>query len=265
MARDTDALKIEKWAASGDVEDPEDGGMTRSAGWDATYSQPGGSLPKREHFNQLFRELTALALEVNTRGCGLEWSAEISYLHPAFVTDSGGKFYFSVQDSTNVDPTGDANNATWTPDITEVPEAPGSATVDDEGLVELATGAETQTGTDDDKAVTPASLASRTATTIRAGLVELATQSEVNAGTDDSRFVSPATLASRLNLKAPLASPAFTGNPTAPTPAAGDNDVSVATTAFVVANSTKINVYASESNLPATSARVSGQLYAWTE
>lgn len=32
---------------------------------------------------------------------------------------------------------------------------------------------------------------------------------------------------------APLASPAFTGNPTAPTPAAGDNDISVATTAFV--------------------------------
>jgi hypothetical protein len=34
---------------------------------------------------------------------------------------------------------------------------------------------------------------------------------------------------------APLASPAFTGNPTAPTPAAGDNDTSLATTAFVQA------------------------------
>jgi hypothetical protein len=32
---------------------------------------------------------------------------------------------------------------------------------------------------------------------------------------------------------APLASPAFTGNPTAPTPTAGDNDTSLATTAFV--------------------------------
>src|SRR5215813_10655362 len=30
-----------------------------------------------------------------------------------------------------------------------------------------------------------------------------------------------------------LASPAFTGNPTAPTPAPGDNDTSIATTAFV--------------------------------
>jgi len=32
---------------------------------------------------------------------------------------------------------------------------------------------------------------------------------------------------------APVASPAFTGNPTAPTPASSDNDTSVATTAFV--------------------------------
>lgn len=35
--------------------------------------------------------------------------------------------------------------------------------------------------------------------------------------------------------KAPLASPAFTGDPTAPTPAPGDNDTSIATTAFVAA------------------------------
>lgn len=34
--------------------------------------------------------------------------------------------------------------------------------------------------------------------------------------------------------RAPLASPAFTGNPTAPTPTAGDNDTSIATTAFVM-------------------------------
>lgn len=34
---------------------------------------------------------------------------------------------------------------------------------------------------------------------------------------------------------APLASPTFTGNPTAPTPTAGDNDTSIATTAFVKA------------------------------
>ncbi|MDF2969670.1 MAG: hypothetical protein K0R61_120 [Microvirga sp.] len=36
-----------------------------------------------------------------------------------------------------------------------------------------------------------------------------------------------------VNAKAPLASPTFTGNPTAPTPSFTDDDTSVATTAFV--------------------------------
>jgi hypothetical protein len=40
-------------------------------------------------------------------------------------------------------------------------------------------------------------------------------------------------LVTDLAAKAALSSPVFTGNPTAPTPAAGDNDTSVATTAFV--------------------------------
>jgi len=38
------------------------------------------------------------------------------------------------------------------------------------------------------------------------------------------------------SLYARLASPTFTGNPTAPTQSAGDNDTSIATTAFVLAN-----------------------------
>ena len=42
-----------------------------------------------------------------------------------------------------------------------------------------------------------------------------------------------AIIRSALDLKAPLASPAFTGTPTAPTPTAGDNSTKVATTAFV--------------------------------
>jgi hypothetical protein len=40
-------------------------------------------------------------------------------------------------------------------------------------------------------------------------------------------------LVTDLGLKAPLASPALTGAPTAPTPTAGDNDTTIATTAFV--------------------------------
>lgn len=48
---------------------------------------------------------------------------------------------------------------------------------------------------------------------------------------DDANFA--ATITTALGQKAPLASPTFTGNPSAPTPTAGDNDTSIATTAFV--------------------------------
>ncbi len=43
----------------------------------------------------------------------------------------------------------------------------------------------------------------------------------------------------QLNAKAPLASPALTGAPTAPTPAVADNSTKIATTAWVTSNSTK--------------------------
>lgn len=54
----------------------------------------------------------------------------------------------------------------------------------------------------------------------------------VDNTSDANKPVSIATQVA-LDLKAPLASPAFTGNPTAPTPAEGDDDTSIATTAFV--------------------------------
>lgn len=41
------------------------------------------------------------------------------------------------------------------------------------------------------------------------------------------------TLNTAIALKAPISSPVFTGDPKAPTPAVGDNDTSIATTAFV--------------------------------
>lgn len=50
---------------------------------------------------------------------------------------------------------------------------------------------------------------------------------------DDPNFAT--TTANALAAKAPLASPALTGNPTAPTPTTTDNDTSIATTAFVKA------------------------------
>lgn len=67
------------------------------------------------------------------------------------------------------------------------------------GYVELATSTETQTGTDNTRAVTPSGLQSKIATETAKGIIELATQAEVDAGTDSSRAVTPSTLQSKLS------------------------------------------------------------------
>jgi len=58
-------------------------------------------------------------------------------------------------------------------------------------------------------------------------------QIELPGGGSGLEAATVGELDTGLALKAPTASPAFTGNPTAPTPSAGDNDTSVATTEFV--------------------------------
>lgn len=56
-----------------------------------------------------------------------------------------------------------------------------------------------------------------------------------------ARSDADSALASAVALKAPLASPAFTGAPTAPTPSAGDNSTKIATTEFVKASMTGLS------------------------
>lgn len=79
-------------------------------------------------------------------------------------------------------------------------DAPPQATTSEQGIVELATNAEAQAGTDTDRAITPASLASVTSTTTRAGLVELATNAEVAAGTDTDRVPSVSAMNSHTGI-----------------------------------------------------------------
>ncbi len=62
------------------------------------------------------------------------------------------------------------------------------------GFVMLADNATTQTGTDTQRAVTPAGLASLTATETRRGLSERATEAEGLALADTERYISPAVL-----------------------------------------------------------------------
>lgn len=79
-----------------------------------------------------------------------------------------------------------------------VPAPPGAASDTTPGLIQIATTAEVQTGTDTTKAVTPGRLGGRTATETRTGLVELATTAEAVAGTDTIRAVTPAGLEARI-------------------------------------------------------------------
>jgi hypothetical protein len=81
---------------------------------------------------------------------------------------------------------------TWV-QITVGPRLPDAST-SAKGIVQLATDAETQAGTNGSKAVTPSSLDSRTATETRTGLSEIATQEQVDDGADDARYVTPLKL-----------------------------------------------------------------------
>lgn len=64
-----------------------------------------------------------------------------------------------------------------------------------------ASSAETITGTDDESAVTPASLQAKVASTTAKGIVEIATDAEIETGTDAERVVTPSGLeANRVNL-----------------------------------------------------------------
>lgn len=64
-------------------------------------------------------------------------------------------------------------------------------------------------------------------------LGDLAMQDAVSWGEIAGTLSNQADLKNALDAKAPLASPALTGNPTAPTQAAGNNSTRIATTAFV--------------------------------
>jgi len=85
-------------------------------------------------------------------------------------------------------------------DVFSVGDVP-SATETVEGIAEIATQAEVDAGTDDERIVTPLKLANTTglpqATETTLGAVELATQAEVDLGTDPDRVITPATYEGR--------------------------------------------------------------------
>jgi hypothetical protein len=91
-------------------------------------------------------------------------AATVTALGGSFVVESGDQLIFrgpiAGATATNGELT---NNSSWT----VVQNNIGAASETTAGYVELATDAETQTGTDTSRAITPANLSSRTATETR--------------------------------------------------------------------------------------------------
>ena len=85
---DDEALKIRKWADTGDRLIPEDASLTpainRAVGWPASFSQEDGDRPRRPVVNQIFRELTGLAVDLREHGI-LEYDATQDYEVDAIV------------------------------------------------------------------------------------------------------------------------------------------------------------------------------------
>ena len=81
------------------------------------------------------------------------------------------------------------------------------------------------------------------------------------AGTNTTQLATTAFVTAAGNLKAPLASPALTGTPTAPTAAAGTNTAQLATTAFVKAKSELDSIGVGQTWQDVTGSRGNGTTY----
>ncbi|MBK3870975.1 pyocin knob domain-containing protein [Stutzerimonas frequens] len=126
------------------------------------------------------------------------------------TTGEGGKIYIAINQGTAANPT---RQYRWTGSVyAEINPSPGTTDALAEGSTNLYFNE------------------SRVRNTVLTGL-SLANSAAVAA--TDSVLAAFGKIQAQLGLKAPLASPALTGNPTAPTPAAEGADTSIATTAFV--------------------------------
>ena len=99
-----------------------------------------------------------------------------------------------VDDSNNIVVRSNGANTFDAPTIADASNIVDSTTTVS-GVVELATNAETITGSDTARAVTPAGLQSKVSSATAKGIVELATGAEVKTGTDAERAVPPSAMA----------------------------------------------------------------------
>lgn len=121
-----------------------------------------------------------------------EWDSTVEYQFSsnnwASYTQYKGKVYKSIQTGTNKNP--ETQTAYWALAFADY----GAASETFAGVAELATQAETNTGSDDARIVTPAKLnayiTQRQATETLVGAAEVATNAEAAAGSDDLRIIT---------------------------------------------------------------------------
>jgi len=132
----------------------------------------------------------------------------------AIAAHAAGTGVHAIASTTGLQAALDAKAALASPALTGTPTVPTAAP-----------------GTNTTQAASTAFVAAANAALIAAAPGALDTLDELAAAFgDDANFA--ATMTTALALKAPLASPALTGNPTAPTQSQGDNSTKIATTAY---------------------------------
>lgn len=197
MPRDPATIVLTRWASTGQRSTPAELNIPVSEGFDEEFSERGGEYPPRRLFNQRWYAEDSLVLELN-KGV-MEWAATIAYVQHDWVKGSDGRAYACKLANTGNDPVAQGSETYWqplinTPDGTLQAPTPLSATQTRQGVIEIATNAETRAGIESLKAVSPAGLHSRTATQISTGLISLATVSETQAGTVSDKAVAPSAL-----------------------------------------------------------------------
>lgn len=207
MSRDPDAIIKIKFANVGDV---GLGGLDLNELWEITYSTPGGLFPQRIQFNQLFRYLSALGVEINEQGPFLDYDGvdptAPDYKIGSIIRGTDLKLYECL-----------------------IPNGPGSTIVSPIG----------------NPLTWKIALEVAQATEILAGIAEIATQAETDAGVDDERFVTPKKLKASPGLSPVQTYQLLTGSRAANTVYTNttDNTIEVAISGLNVEGSTTEGVY----------------------
>lgn len=192
------------FATSGDKSDTPNatdptGAVSWSQGWGPDYqrdnSDPLYKPVGRKEMNGLLYDISDALSELQAQG--LPTWVQPAGLVPPYAINALVRYVNIVWRSTvaNNSTTPGAVGASWV-DITALP----SASETTPGVIEIATQSETDTGTDDARAVTPKKLktflsqALFSATESVAGILKIATQIQTDTGADDATAVTPKKL-----------------------------------------------------------------------